>query len=568
MKDMLSSTAAELSQYTRIGNDPETTADGNRRLCGRYYRLRFFKSGWALLVLVWYLLIYLSGISSSPLFNELSFFINDGYSVLLESGCVAFTGVLCSVFAYFADAHIGRYKMTVIFSIVLSIGELLGCIQLFLKHYHHYTSISAVAVPLLLPCFILARLGMSPASFIIIFGMDQLKDSSSDDLTSYIISFVWVEMFGTALANGVNVALNDSNNYSVVTAATSCSVILVLWFFLYVNHRYGSRLYHREPLSASFSYGQTFRVLKFAVTHKHPLRRSAWTYCEDEKIPRIDLGKSRYGGPFTTEQVEDVKTLLWILLIIGISCLASLPIQAQFDKLLITKFEKHMNWATKGVQVTVIRIINGSIGVVAVSIHELVVFPLAGRCFPSVLKRLGILLLVIALAPCSYLAMDVLAARNASSVCMFQSLNSTSSHHPAAAVSHYGELAPIIISIVAYTFFHCTLLELIIAQSPEYFKSMTVSLMVAMIGFRYFAFEVLITIPFAALYEYVLPLQTANDFSCDRIFYLALIALGMIGFILYCVASRKYPYRRRDDIVVNENMYAEDYYSQGDARSH
>ena len=30
----------------------------------------------------------------------------------------------------------------------------------------------------------------------------------------------------------------------------------------------------------------------------------------EEDIPsRLDLGKSRYGGPFTTEQVEDVKTV-------------------------------------------------------------------------------------------------------------------------------------------------------------------------------------------------------------------------------------------------------------------
>ena len=40
---------------------------------------------------------------------------------------------------------------------------------------------------------------------------------------------------------------------------------------------------------------------------------SAFTYCEDELPSRLDLGKEKYGGPFTTEQVEDVDVFLGIL---------------------------------------------------------------------------------------------------------------------------------------------------------------------------------------------------------------------------------------------------------------
>ena len=40
-----------------------------------------------------------------------------------------------------------------------------------------------------------------------------------------------------------------------------------------------------------------------------------------------------------------------------------------------------------------------------------------------------------------------------------------------------------------------------------------------------------------------------------------LIATSLVGLLLYCIASRKYTYRRRDDVIVNENMYAEEYYS-------
>ena len=59
-----------------------------------------------------------------------------------------------------------------------------------------------------------------------------------------------------------------------------------------------------------------YRVLKFAKQHKYPVNRSAFTNCEDEIPSRIDLGKSKYGGPFTTEEVEDVKTFFRILLVL------------------------------------------------------------------------------------------------------------------------------------------------------------------------------------------------------------------------------------------------------------
>ena len=67
-----------------------------------------------------------------------------------------------------------------------------------------------------------------------------------------------------------------------------------------------------------------FQVLKYAVKNKYPRLRSAFTYWEDKPYMRIDLGKAKYGGPFTTEQVEDVKiffrllpTILYFCLLMG-----------------------------------------------------------------------------------------------------------------------------------------------------------------------------------------------------------------------------------------------------------
>ena len=57
-------------------------------------------------------------------------------------------------------------------------------------------------------------------------------------------------------------------------------------------------------------YRLIYRILKFAKEHKYPVQRSAFTYWENEIPSRINLGKRKYGGPFTTEEVEDVRTFL------------------------------------------------------------------------------------------------------------------------------------------------------------------------------------------------------------------------------------------------------------------
>ena len=59
-----------------------------------------------------------------------------------------------------------------------------------------------------------------------------------------------------------------------------------------------------------------FSVLIYAWKHKYPVNRSAFTYWESDIPSHIDLGKHKFGGPFTNEQVEDVKTLLQLLIFI------------------------------------------------------------------------------------------------------------------------------------------------------------------------------------------------------------------------------------------------------------
>ena len=73
--------------------------------------------------------------------------------------------------------------------------------------------------------------------------------------------------------------------------------------------------FHIEP-GRQNPYKRVYNIINFAKNHKHPLRRSAFTHNDNHIPSRLDFAKERFGGPFSTEQVENVKTFLRMLVIL------------------------------------------------------------------------------------------------------------------------------------------------------------------------------------------------------------------------------------------------------------
>ena len=80
-----------------------------------------------------------------------------------------------------------------------------------------------------------------------------------------------------------------------------------------------------EPTTSNNPVTLICKVLNYARKHSQPVRRSAFTYGEPPPS-RLDIAKERYGGPFTTEQVEDVKSFWKILGLLMTLFAVSLPI--------------------------------------------------------------------------------------------------------------------------------------------------------------------------------------------------------------------------------------------------
>ena len=130
-----------------------------------------------------------------------------------------------------------------------------------------------------------------------------------------------------------------------------------------------------------------YQVLKYAWKHKCPENRSAFTYWEEDIPPRIDLGKSKYGGPFTTEEVEDTKTFFSILLLL--LSLFGFHLSSHGNSILEQLTRKHCptHWA-------LIFLLNPLLVVSLAIIIGVPLYQFARKCFskclPNMLKRMGI----------------------------------------------------------------------------------------------------------------------------------------------------------------------------------
>ena len=121
--------------------------------------------------------------------------------------------------------------------------------------------------------------------------------------------FVWTSYAGLL---PIKIGFNIIGNSFILFSASLLSLPLLLLEVTLCIQRYKHHWFLIDTGSKN-PYRLVYRTLKFAKAHTNPIRRSAFTYCEDELPSRLDLGKEKYGGPFTTEQVEDVKAFLGIL---------------------------------------------------------------------------------------------------------------------------------------------------------------------------------------------------------------------------------------------------------------
>ena len=265
-------------------------------------------------------------------FNERYWF---GQNVIPAQLCIfGFRGLMFLVYpllGHLADVCLNRYR-TIKWSfahvicgrIVVLLSVLIGIVimvttgwNLTLYPYSLYNIIPFFGV------FVsIVGIGLYESN-IIQFGLDQLLEAPTSKLIAFIHWFYWAQNIGSLISfyifTGLDMCfdyINDdlTQNVLKLSAIGLFTIGLVVCkdgitlFLLLLKKKY----FYIERAGLN-PFKNIYKVFKYSWKHKVPEHRSAFTYWEEDIPRRIDLGKNKYGGPFTNEEVEDTKTFVRII---------------------------------------------------------------------------------------------------------------------------------------------------------------------------------------------------------------------------------------------------------------
>ena len=400
---------------------------------------------------------------------------------------------------------------------------------------------------------------------IIQFGMDQLHDSPGDHQSLYIHWFVWQLYLGICISQvGSKLVFFqkfETNLFHYIGAGfmlviSAISVILLIFSVWVGRHRKRWFLVDSAILNP---YKLVHRVTKFARRHKVPIRRSAFTYCEDELPSGLDLGKAKYGGPFTTEQVENVKAFYGILKVL-FSLSPAFFVNVASDAIL-TSYARHVLNATvfeSDSSVGALKeiliydgLLSSILTVLCIPLYLCFIRPFFSRYVPGMLKRLGLGVAVMVLSLVCTLIMDTVAhlQDKTAVACMLHvsSNNSLEVFQDATALVVQRSLASLSNMLI-----YIALFEFICSQSPHSMKGLLIGLSFAVRGLCDMLSSFVI-VPFSHVH--------LSFPSCGMIYYVMNIAVGVAGLLFYMRVAKGYRYRERDEFC-HVYRYAEEYYSK------
>ena len=280
------------------------------------FRFRWMPDKHALLIFVWNLLLLASILSYSYYVGfclKLNF---PDFKVQLEIVYSRMAGSFIFLLSGLFSAWLIGWKyrlVDIVFTgmIIIGVSFLIGAIPNLITSMTNKCNGLETVVIMIMYCT-LANLGMALV-FTNFFqlAIEQIPDASSSQLSYltswYIFSCICGDWSCTVI-NGILQCYLTSNSESAHIYLSYFTLVcgIIITFILGTFALIKRKLVDNSPTSNTVSH--IYQVVKYAIKHRRPVQRSAMTYWEEE-IPRgVDLGKRKYGGPFTSEKVEDVKT--------------------------------------------------------------------------------------------------------------------------------------------------------------------------------------------------------------------------------------------------------------------
>ena len=498
-------------------------------------------------------------------------------SMILFSVTQAVSSLLYPLLGWMADVCFTRYKFVllsfitmILGSMVLAVGDV--SIMMFPQIRSVLYSIPALYIII---CFIGIGLFESTA---IQFGMDQMLEASSDKLSTFIHWYYWSSKLGNLVIiyigyavilyfqtciieiNELDVSMIQienivglfSSGLQLVCAGTGLCLLVCYKRQLNIDQT------GDHPLTL------IYQVLKYAWKHKCPENRSAFTYWEEDIPPRIDLGKNKYGGPFTTEEVEDTKTFLRILILF--LSLLGFHLSGHGYSLFLQLASRQCPSSDIGLFVADPMNLMLTTILIGVPLYQLMV-RYCQLYAPNMLKRIGLGLLCCLVKVIVEVVIHATMTNgkacknfheNSIVTCFFIStqfdINGTCSalskiqdFCPQNNLPFLLMIIPNILQGFAFILVFMTTLEFICAQAPLRLKGL------------------LIGIWYASLAIYYLPVRVSEQFVTNvvtwEVFYEVKAFLIFLSLMLFMCVSKRYRYRVRDE-VVNEQFLVEEIYER------
>ena len=508
--------------------------------------------------------------------------------IIIFFSCTAVSYLLYPLLGWMADVCFTRFKFMLLSFITTILGSILGIITsaLILQFPEHRLSLYYIVGLAMVIGLIAMGLFESTA---IQFGMDQMQEASSDQLSTFIHWYYWSSSLGRLiiLFSGYAVLIYyhqctvtldiQTNNtmhsvfqgYPIDIANTvvlfgvglqlvcACTGLCVL---VHYKRQLNIDRTGEHPLKL------IYRVLRYAWNHTCPENRSAFTYWEEDIPPRIDLGKLKYGGPFTTEEVEDTKTLFRIILLL--LSLLGFHLSGHGYSLL-DQFTKRqcpsvlsVYFIADPMNITLLTIIVG------VPLYQLVFVRCCKKYIPNMLKQMGLGVLCCLVKEVTKIIIHIIMTKgklckfaddNPIISCYIISSKSKNINGTCFVLSEYQDycdlnntpfllmIIPNVLQGLAFLLVFMTTLEFICAQAPLRLKGL------------------LIGIWYALLAVYYLPVAVSDTFITDvttwEVFHEVKAFLIFLSLMLYLCVSRRYCYRLRDE-VVNEQFLVEEIYER------
>ena len=414
-----------------------------------------------------------------------------------------------------ADICVGRYKIIIASIYCAFIGWITLCVSFYVTYnYVHFT--------LVLVGYSLGTIGAAGIQSIAVpFNIDQMVGATADELSTIIYWHCFGLPLADSLAEICNCFIDEVYQQSIGICVSGVAITMLMVTYYLLKHHLDTTPLLTNPVKL------IVKVLNYARKNKYPRNRSALTYWEESAPSRLDLDKDKYGGPFTEEEVEDVKTFLRYLPLLVCTFGFTVTIVIPSFKAL-TNTSKVMLVNSCLLQKNGISHMTISILLVA---YKVVFSKCCYKCVPSMLKRIGLGLCLLLLCMLVLVAMDLQDYTTANNCTLAHIIyDGTNTNYILTSLFE-------VISGIGSAIVLITSLELTVAQSPVHIRGL-------MVGVWYGANGVFIVLSYAIYVPH-----TLIHSHCTLYYHVTVSVCVVVTISVYGVLAKCYKLRTRNDPV-------------------